>query len=613
MTTTPDARWPERRTLRIYAFDPMLGRGGDLRVAVDVPYRPLERTERSFFDDRLEVIDYDAATKQFYRAIDLDDPKVAMQLGVEPSEADPQFHQQMVYAVASRVLENFDRALGRRLRFWGGRTLRLFPHAFQGRNAFYEPNLEGVLFGYFPADDDDPGENLPGQLVFTCLSQDIVAHEVTHAALDRLHRYFRDATSPQVPALHEAFADLVALFQRFTYVDVVREMIRQTRGDLLDAGDLLAHIGAQFGAASGLGHALRSAAGPVDPNAFARTSEPHALGRILVEAVFDGFVKTYERRVADLKRIATGGSGRLPDGELLPDLVTRLARQCAKTAQIVLAMCIRATDYLPPVDPSFSDFLRAMVTADHELNRVDALRLRASMIEAFRIRGIRPVSVGSLAVESIMLEPKDRAPDAALAEIAASLLKLGALEMSRNTAPPVRSEPSEELVARRLQRGSTCPNSSSLADQTSELEEPDPHWREISTRLHGWVDRHRAVLQLDADLPIEVAGLHPVHRVAASGELIIEMVAQLVQTRHDAQADLGGLPYRGGTTMVATLDGRIRYVIAKPFSAQRLQAMTDWVAAFDDEVGPAWPSAARPEKRVAAAFASRAMEGRKWR
>ena len=43
-----------------------------------------------------------------------------MTQGLEPLEHDPQFHQQMVYAVASKVLENFDRALGRRLRFRGG-------------------------------------------------------------------------------------------------------------------------------------------------------------------------------------------------------------------------------------------------------------------------------------------------------------------------------------------------------------------------------------------------------------------------------------------------------------------------------------------------------------
>src|SRR4029077_2320474 len=94
----------------------------------------------------------------------------------------------------------------------------------------------------------------------------------------------------------------------------------------------------------------------------------------------------------------------LPEGELHPDLVNRLTAECVRTAQSVLAMCIRATDYLPPVDPTFSDFLRAMVTADFELNRADDSGLRASMIEAFRQRGIRPEAVGSLAVQSLLLD-----------------------------------------------------------------------------------------------------------------------------------------------------------------------------------------------------------------
>jgi hypothetical protein len=611
-----DVRWPERRVLRIYAFDPMLGRTGELRVAVDVPFRPLDVKKASFADDRLEVVDYDAAAKVYYRAIDLDEATVAMQLGIEPSESDPQFHQQMVYAVAARVLENFDRALGRKLRFWGGRTLRLFPHAFRGRNAFFADKLNAVLFGYFTADEDDPGENLPFQLIFTCLSQDIIAHEVAHAALHRLHPHFNDPTSPQVIALHEAFADLVAVFQRFTYTDVVREVIRRTRGNLYDERDLLANIGAQFGAAAGMGGALRSLARTTTPAEFARTKEPHALGRILVEAVFDGFVKTYERRTADLKRIATGGSGRLPDGDLHPDLVARLANECSRTAQTVLAMCIRATDYLPPVDPTFSDFLRAMVTADYELNRSDELQLRASIIEAFRLRGIRP-DAESLAVDSILLDRvEDSQPDKELGDIVRRLLNLGAFDMSRNKTQrhPIDQRPIREQ-ALAIDAANVMADDTPDTEDADLLPDPDEDWRSIEILLLDWAEKHRDILQLDRDLVVRVAGYHPVHRVAPSGELVVEMVAQFVQTRRDgrdARAKRGGLPYRAGTTMVATLDGSIRYIIAKPFSARREKEMADWVETYDLQVGPAWPLG-QDRNRLVEAFSARAVEGRKWR
>jgi len=56
-----------------------------------------------------------------------------------------------------------------------------FRIAMQEANAYYDPLLRALLFGYFPASETDPGNNLPGQTIFTCLSHDIVAHETTHA------------------------------------------------------------------------------------------------------------------------------------------------------------------------------------------------------------------------------------------------------------------------------------------------------------------------------------------------------------------------------------------------------------------------------------------------
>ncbi|OBB26255.1 hypothetical protein A5792_03900 [Mycolicibacterium peregrinum] len=613
---------PERRALRIFAFDPMISRAGDHRVTVEVPYRKLERTERSFWDDRLEVVDYDAAADVYYKAVQLDDAAIAMQQGIEPSDSDPQFHQQMVYAVASRVLENFDRALGRRLRFWGGARLRLMPHAFQGSNAYFDDDLNAVLFGYFSADVDDPGANLPGQLIFTCLSHDIVAHEVAHAALSRLHRRYSEPTNAQVPALHEAFADIVALFQRLTFPEVVAAAIRETRNNLLDPKGRLLDIGAQFGSAAGKGHALRSIAATRDPSKVASTTEPHALGWILVSAVYDGFVDTYERRTRDLIRIATGGSGKLPDGELHPDLVNRLAGECVRTAQTVLSMCIRATDYLPPVDPTFSDYLRAMITADFELNRSDETGVRASMIEAFRQRGIRPQAVGSLAVESLLLEAQpDTAPkDIELARIVADLVEVGARELGRTTGPAKSSTYTKRPRAREVTSRSDwdAQQYQSLSEppredaQIPETEEPDDDWRSLGGRLGSWVKLNRPILGLEIDIPAAVVGFHPVHRIAATGELLVEMVAQIVQTM-SVEGDLGGLRYRAGLTLVANIDGQIRYYIRKPFRDDRKQALRDRVTAFDDAYGMGWKSRNPEPNRIVAAYSARAMDARRWR
>ena len=136
----------------------------------------------------------------------------------------------MVYAVAMSTIRNFERALGRRA-LWSPRLgrgpreahvrrefvqrLRIYPHALREANAYYSPEKKALLFGYFPA-PAGPEANLPGGTVFTCLSHDIIAHESTHALLDGMHRHFIEPSNPDVLAFHEAFADIVALFQHFS-------------------------------------------------------------------------------------------------------------------------------------------------------------------------------------------------------------------------------------------------------------------------------------------------------------------------------------------------------------------------------------------------------------
>mgnify|MGYP006175647167 CR=1 FL=1 len=73
-----------------------------------VPYEPLDPGPvGALFDIRNE--DVDAS----YVRVDLDSRNVLIGGGREASPTDVQFHQQMVYAVAMKTLENFDRALGR--------------------------------------------------------------------------------------------------------------------------------------------------------------------------------------------------------------------------------------------------------------------------------------------------------------------------------------------------------------------------------------------------------------------------------------------------------------------------------------------------------------------
>ena len=94
-------------------------------------------------------------------------------------------------------------------------------------------------------------------MVFSCLSSDIVAHEISHALLDGLHRRFEDVSNPDVPAFHEAFADIVALFHHFTIEELVRFSIGQAGGKL-SANELLGGLARQFGEATSRNGPLRN-------------------------------------------------------------------------------------------------------------------------------------------------------------------------------------------------------------------------------------------------------------------------------------------------------------------------------------------------------------------
>jgi hypothetical protein len=414
---------PNSRRLRGYSFDPSLSVQLDTALVNEAVFkiRWEEPLAQGPIGEYLEVVDFDPASNCFYEPIDLNDPYILAQDGLMPSESNPQFHQQMVYAVAMTTIENFETALGRKA-LWSPhqignaetfvQRLRIYPHALRQANAYYSPTKKALLFGYFPASSDAPGDHIPKGMVFTCLSHDIVTHETTHALLDGMHRRFIEDSQQDTLAFHEAFADIVALFQHFSFPEVLRQQISRTRGDLASQS-LLGQLAQQFGKAIGQYGALRDAIGEFDkkenkwkprqpdPNDYQKEFEPHARGAILVAAVFEAFLSIYKCRIADLLRIASNGTGILTPGELHPDLVNRLAREAAKTAQQVLNMCIRGLDYCPPVDINFGDYLRAIITADTDLVPDDDLGYRIAFIEAFRRRGIYPRDIRTLSESSL--------------------------------------------------------------------------------------------------------------------------------------------------------------------------------------------------------------------
>lgn len=555
--TVPD---PTVRRLRIYAYDPSLGSNletlGLNEAVVDVTWEKDLATGP--VGEYVEVIDVDPASQCCYAPIDLNHPSLLTQNGLAPSEANPQFHQQMAYAVAMKTIRHFEQALGR-VALWAPhrvtgpgeklhnrfvRRLRIYPHAIRAANAFYSPDRNALLLGYFSASKSDSGDVLPGGHVFTALSHDIVAHETTHALLDGLHRRFREPTNPDVLAFHEAFADVVALFQHFTLPEALRHQVARTRGDL-GAHNLLAKLAIQFGEATGLGYGgLRNAIGKAPTRAdYQNATEAHDRGAVLVSAVFDAFVQIYRSRTQDLIRLATGGTGVLPPGEISVDLADRLSREASKVAGQILNICIRALDYCPPVDLTFGEYLRALITADRDLVPEDRRAYRVAFIAAFRERGIYPSGVRHLSPDSLAWEPPPM-PLRNAAKIVGKMSLDWDLSVDREAA-----------------------YSASLAN---------------AAKMHGWLvdpdqvnDDELAVLGLcrtarplaiggvSGELgPIEVHSVRPARRIGPDGQTRSDLVIEITQTFRPVPHD--GTRFRGGCTLLIDLEtGDVRYFIRK--------------------------------------------------
>lgn len=606
---------PPYRRLRGYAFDPSLETRLETAVLNRITFKvPWEKElEPGPVGEYLEVVDYDPPSKAFYAPVDLNHPFLLAQDGVSPSEGNPQFHQQFVYAVAMTTIGNFERALGR-VALWSERLykvegkwkdafvprLRVYPHALREANAYYSPDKKALLFGYFPANPLDRAKALPGGVVFTCLSHDIVAHETTHALLDGLHRRYIEATNPDVLAFHEAFADIVALFQHFSFPEVLRSQIAKTRGDLASQ-NLLGALAQEFGQSIGHYGALRDALGEFDeqgnwkplkpdPTALERTLEPHDRGAILVAAVFDAFMTIYKSRIADLLRIASNGTGVLPLGDIHPDLVNRLSTEAAKTAQHVLNMCIRALDYCPPCDLTFGDYLRALVTADFELVRDDDRSYRVALIEAFRRRGIYPQDVRTLSVDSLRWNTPTSDQQKAFQES----LYIGAIakmedltdlwqlrDVSGRKDKQAEEDPSSEAPTyRETIYNSMKKNAAILRGSLSKRFTPEV------ARLMG-LNLEAAKAERSKRWPIEVHSVRPARRIGPDGNQVEELVIVVTQRRplldnpslSPEEAMHQGPWFRGGCTLLVDMhSGHVRYCIAKDInSTQRLEQQRDFV------------------------------------
>jgi len=548
---------PVFRPLRIYALDPTASVHDGALAVVNVPYEPIESGPKGPRGAILEIVDDGHAGVAAPGPLNLNEAFVLMQQGRLPSPEDAYFRQQMAYAVCTTTYAAFRQALGREVA-WGfrrggaspdGQRLRIRPSVADLQNAFYDRTRGELQFGVFNASSIVAGRNVPGGRISLCLSHDVVVHEMSHALLDGMRSHFLVPSNLDVLAFHEAFADLIAIFQRFTYRDVVLTAIRASRGNVSGAA-LLTNIGVQFAQAMDATGALRSAVGGTD-HRYEDAVEPHHRGEVLVAAVFEAFASVYTRKTTPLIRLATRGSGVLPPGDIPEGLASLLTDRACKLASQFLAICIRAIDYCPPIDITFGEYLRAVITADTDLVPYDEWGYREAWTDAFAARRIYPADVPSLSQDALLWRSTEQAvppePELSFARL-------------QFDGDPGRAASRDELIRQATAFGQLV---------------ADPEYRaEFGLAAAGDP-------RLDGDdlaLPV-VESIRSTRRIGPSGQIVMDLVAEVTQRRSVRSGGNGpGFDFYGGATVILNPQGAVRYVVRKSvLDGERLRRQREFI------------------------------------
>jgi hypothetical protein len=472
-----------RRALRIYTQDPGASRYDAPIATAQVPWEPLDPgPEGALF----VVRDYNETRDETYAPIDLDSYEVTSHQGLTPCTGDPRFAQQMVYAIAMTVYDRFKLALGRVPEFSAvdqevghRRRLVIRPHAFNEDNAYYDAEAAELQFGYVFATSDAGGRLQKGAVVHTALSHDVVVHEVSHALLDGMRPLLLLPSNPDV------------------------------------AGDPEVQVEKK--------------------NRYDPEKEEHDLGAVLVAAVFEALTRIFNRKTRDIRRLAA--MPQAPRAEV----VHLLAEEAQKVASEFLNIIIRAVDYCPPIDITYGEFLRAMMTADMVTVPEDRSGYREALVVAFRRYGVRVSGVADLSEESLVWRGPER-PLPPVPGLAFSDL--------RHTFEPGWFTSPEERERRARALGEYITNG---------------RHRFFGVTEPGTRDGE------EIEPPV-IQSVRSLRRLTPERELDFHIVAEVTQRRRKGKR---GRWFHGGSTVVIDEAGGVSYVIGKGIMNREREKQTD--------------------------------------
>ncbi len=153
--------------------------------------------------------------------------------------ADPAFINAQVFACIEKSIETSEKYLGRKVKFYGGRSkITVNPDKGEMRNAYYSRQDCSLNFFHFK-------DKKTGQIIYTGKSAEIVNHEGRHAKIDGVHPGWM-GWNPETGAVHEACADCGAMIDALHDDNNLEMFLQQTGGDFKKA-NIIANMGEEFG------------------------------------------------------------------------------------------------------------------------------------------------------------------------------------------------------------------------------------------------------------------------------------------------------------------------------------------------------------------------------
>jgi hypothetical protein len=248
--------------------------------------------------------------------------------------------------------------IGHRVRWaFDGDQLLVVPVAGEMDNAYYHRDAHSLLFYFFAPE----GEH--SRVVYSALSQDIVAHEATHAIVDGVAPDLYHAVTPDSLAVHEAVADMTAALVSMVNRELIRgsdvDRLEQLTREMAQGSSRYSRIAEEFGRWRGHSAALRDLNNTrtLNPRRKSQAQQvdvasPHSLSEVLSGALFDVLLKSFQQVLTSGSPLVGRRQDTLRDRVLIP-LTVRIG-----------SLIYKGLDWLPPGDVSLADYVRSMLIAD---------------------------------------------------------------------------------------------------------------------------------------------------------------------------------------------------------------------------------------------------------